>query len=384
MLSSSALKQDIRRRIGKVQSIMKDRGIGALLLPARGAPGMMGVARYFTNLQLWAGKAWAIVGSGESEAALVLESSYEAEWNRQAAATSWIECPEADALGKAIEIAGDLSRNDKKIGLVHPKKNWIYGDWMRLQSELIEGERDVVDLSSETDELRSVKSSFEVEEIYRTGCVLTAAMERFSEAASPGVRCWEAAAAAEQVIQSRGGLQGRAKFSFNSRPETIPAPLDKRFSEDDIFVFEMVYPGPYGYWCEMSLLFSFKDLPEEQERQLRAHEKVIQACSSAMKTGARIGRMHAVAAEMWREQGYEVIGSHTPNCHSIGLDGNDGPSSLTSPDAVLKSNMVLSFHPSTLLKGERAYLLSDNFLVTPEGSLPLSPRQWNYRKIGQP
>lgn len=381
MLSSFALQQDIRRRILNVQSIMRARGIGVLLLPAQGAPGMMGVARYLTNLHLWAGAAWVVVGCEESEAALVLESSYEAEWNRQAAATSWVECPKSDALGRALEIVSDLSQNNKKIGVVHPENHWKYSAWQRVQNELAVGEREVVDFSVEFDNLRSVKSSFEIEEIYRTGCVLTEAMERFSHIARPGVRCWEAAAAAEQVVKSEGGFQGRTKFSFNLSPETIPTPLDRRFSEDDIFVFEMVYPGPYGYWYEMSLLFSFKDLPQKQERQLRVHEKVIMSCAAAMKAGTKIGSMHAVASQMWQEEGFEVIGAHTPNCHSIGLDGNDGPSSWSSPDAILKPNMVLSFHPSTLLKGNRAYLLSDNFLVTPEGSLPLSPRQWYYRKI---
>jgi len=381
MLNRFALQQDIRRRIRNVQSIMKAHGADVLLLSARGAPGQMGVARYFTNLQLWAGAAWVVLGSEEAEPALVLESSYEAEWNRQAAATAWVECPEADALGRAIEIVRDQSCSDKKIGVVQPEKTWKYGDWTRFQNELAGGGRKTVELGKEIDALRSVKSSFEIEEIYRTGCVLTEAMERFSATARPGVRCWEAAATAEQIIKSQGGYQGRTKFSFNLRPETIPTPLDRRFSEDDIFVFEIVYPGPYGYWYEMSLLFSFKNLPEEQEQQLRAHEKVIQICSTAMKSGTKIGSMHAIASQVWREEGFEVIGAHTPNCHSIGLDGIDGPSSWATPDVVLKPNMVLSFHPSTLLKGERAYLLSDNYLVTPQGCVPLSPRQWFYRKI---
>lgn len=380
MLNSYALEQDIRRRIRTVQSVMQAQGVGVLLLSAQGAPGMMGVARYFTNLQLWAGSAWVVLGSEEAEAALVVESSYEAEWNRQAAATAWVECPAADALGRAIEIVRDLRGSGKKIGVVHPAKTWNYGDWMRIQNEF-SGGMETVELGQEIDDLRAVKSSFEIEEIYRTGCVLTAAMERFSAAARPGVRCWEAAAAAEQVIKSQGGFHGRTKFSFNLRPETIPTPLDRLFSEDDIFVFEIVYPGPYGYWYEMSLLFSFKNLPQEQERQLRAHEKVIQSCSAAMKAGTKIGGMHAVASQVWREEGFEVIGAHTPNCHSIGLDGVDGPSSWSTPDVVLKPNMVLSFHPSSLLEGERAYLLSDNYLVTPEGCVPLSPRQWFYRRL---
>jgi len=71
--------------------------------------------------------------------------------------------------------------------------------------------------------------------------------------------------------------------------------------------------------------------------------------------------------------GFPVAGKHTPDCHSTGLDGSDGPSTLSSPDFVLKSNMVLSYHPGTVLENNRGLLISDNFLVTPEGAVRLSP-----------
>ncbi|MBK9747647.1 MAG: M24 family metallopeptidase [Chloroflexi bacterium] len=35
--------------------------------------------------------------------------------------------------------------------------------------------------------------------------------------------------------------------------------------------------------------------------------------------------------------------------------------------------MVLSFHPGTILENDRGFLISDNFLVTPEGAVRLSP-----------
>ncbi len=51
--------------------------------------------------------------------------------------------------------------------------------------------------------------------------------------------------------------------------------------------------------------------------------------------------MHDIASKTWKEEGFEVIGKHTPNCHSIGLDDEDGPSSWFTPDEILEPNMVL-------------------------------------------
>jgi Xaa-Pro aminopeptidase len=362
--------------------MMKEKGIGALFIPAQGAPGMMGVAKYFSNLQLWAGTAWVVVGSEHPEPALVQTSSYGADWNRQEATTSWVESPQPDALKRAIEIGKEFTGRDKKIGIVNLKTTWRAGDWERVQKELLVDGREAVDVTSEINRMRSVKSGFEIEEIFRTGRLLCEGLERFGEVARPGIRCWDAAAAAEEVLRSQGCFWGRSKYSLDLRPQTIPTTLDRRFSEDDIIIFELVYTGPLGYWYEMTALFSFKTLPDDVRRQLDAQEKVIQACSVAMKAGARIGIMHDIASEIWKKEGFEVIGRHTPNCHSIGLDDEDGPSSWFTPDEILKPNMVLSFHPSTLLAGDKAFLISDNFLVTPEGAVPLSPREWLYRKIG--
>ena len=71
------------------------------------------------------------------------------------------------------------------------------------------------------------------------------------------------------------------------------------------------------------------------------------------------------------------MGKHTPDCHSTGLDGSDGPSAASNPDFVLKSNMILSYHPGTILENNRGFLVSDNFLVTPEGAVRLSPHHAN-------
>jgi hypothetical protein len=43
--------------------------------------------------------------------------------------------------------------------------------------------------------------------------------------------------------------------------------------------------------------------------------------------------------------------------------------------------MVLSFHPSTWLKGDLAFLISDNYQVTRSGGRVLSPLGTPYRRL---
>ncbi len=379
MLRRFALEQDVARRVQRLQALMEEKGLGAVFIPAHGAPGMMGVAKYFTNLVLWAGPAYVVVGAQHPEPALIQWSAYGAMWNRQEATTSWVENPDPDAFGRAVEIAKELAGSRKRIGVEHVSTSWLVGEWNRFRELLADYE--FVDITRDIDAMRSIKSHFEIEENYRTGRILTEGMLAFAEVARPGVRVWEAAAAAEEVLKAQGCFWGRSKLSLDLRPYTIPTPLDRVFREDDIILFELVYTGPLGYWYEQTALFSFKDLPPDIQAQVEAHEKVIEAAARAARPGVPIGHIAEVTNRTWEELGFPVEGKHTPDCHSIGLDESDGPSSWFTPDWPLEANMVLSFHPSTRLKGDRAFLISDNYLVTPEGAVRLSPKEWTYMKI---
>lgn len=379
MLRRFALEQDVARRVKKLQALMAEKDLGAVFIPAHGAPGMMGVAKYYTNLVLWAGPAYVVVGAEHPEPALIQWSAYGAQWNRQEATTSWVENPDPDAFGRAVEIAKELAGSRKHIGVEHVRTSWLMGEWDRIH-ELLPG-YEFVDISREIDALRSIKSHFEIEENYRTGQILTEGMLAFAEVARPGVRVWDAASAGEEVLKAQGCFWGRSKFSLDLRPYTIPTPLERVFREDDIILFEFVYTGPLGYWYEMTALFSFQELRPDIRAQVEAQEKVIEVAARTARPGVPIGKIAEVTNATWAELGFPVDGKHTPDCHSIGLDESDGPSSWFTPDWELETNMVLSFHPSTRLKGDRAFLISDNYLVTAEGAVRLSPKDWTYMRI---
>ena len=378
MLTRFALEQDIARRIRRAQDLMRERDLGALLIPAVGGPGMWGVAKYFTNLNLWAGRAYVVVGAEHPNPVIVMGSPYGAEWNKQDATTPWVEYSMTDAFGRALEVTQELAGASRRVGVEHIQTNWSAGEWERARQ--LDG-YEWVDVTRAIDDQRVIKSAFEIEAMYDTGRILTAALERFAEVARPGARAWAAAAEAEAVCKAEGCYWGRQKYSVDLRPFTIPTPLDRRFTEDDIILFELVYCGPLGYWLEMTGLFSFKPLPPAIQAQVDAQTRVIQAAADATRPGVPIGRIAELTNQTWSELGYTVIGKHTPDCHSIGLDEMDGPNSWYTPEWPLEANMALSFHPSTLLEGTKAFLVSDNYLVTPAGGVRLSPKTWTYRQI---
>jgi len=153
----------------------------------------------------------------------------------------------------------------------------------------------------------------------------------------------------------------------------VPTHKDRRMAEDDIMNFEIVYESPWGYWLEMTTVFSFKPLPKEVKAMYEGYLLAVENSAAAAKTGNTFRMISDANDQTLRGLGFPVVGKHTPDCHSTGLDGSDGPSTASNPDFVLKSNMVLSFHPGTILENDRGFLISDNFLMTPEGAVRLSP-----------
>ena len=380
-ITKENLTKDVQRRIARLQDIMKEKDLSAVILPAAGAPGMNGLLRYFTNAELWAGKAFVIVTPDEPEPLLIYWSNYAAAWGEEMATTSRIESTimtDYTPIDRVCEVVKETAGVSKRVGLANRDVTFLMQEWVDLTDGLKGFE--IVDVTDDVNEMRVIKSPFEIAVMDNLGRIMAEAFDIYEANLKPGVRAWEVAAMAEAHIKGQGGYWGRQKYSLDQRPYTIPTPLDRRLQKDDVILFELVYAGPYGYWCEMTSVFSFGDLPADAKRRLDTTERAIQESAKAAVPGAHKGIVGEVSDRVFTEAGYKVIGNHTRHCHTIGTDEVDLRAPLP-PEAELRENMVLSYHPATLLEGDLAFLISDNYVVTKGGAVRLSPLKGHHRII---
>ena len=232
---------------------------------------------------------------------------------------------------------------------------------------------ELVEVTGAYNAIRQIKTPFEIEAGFQNGAILDASMDVFQQAAHVGARYWEVCAEVEAFVKAQGAFWGRTKVSLDLTPFTVPTAKDQCMTEDDIINFEIVYESPWGYWLEMTTVFSFKELPSDVKAMLDGYLLAVEQSSAIAKAGATFAMISDTNDKTLRDLGFPVVGKHTPDCHSTGLDGSDGPSSEGEPNFVLKPNMMLSYHPGTVLENNRGFLVSDNFLVTPEGAVRLSP-----------
>lgn len=377
MLTHEALKKDVARRIKKLQAVMKDKNLGALVIFGQAMPGGMGAIRYITNAHLWGGAGWVILGPDDPHPWLEVWSSYQAVWSRNETTTlpERVETPSGGLINRSVALAKGYAGDNRRIGVVNMNKLLSVGVYNELSAALDGYE--MVDVTGDFNAIRQIKSPFELEAMVQNGAILDSAMDVFRENAYVGARYWDVCSAVDGYVKSFGGFWGRTKLSLDLTPYTVPTAKDRRMQETDIINFEIVYESPWGYWLEMTSIFSFVDLPDEPAALLDGYLQAVEASSNAAKAGNTFSDISEANDQTLRNLGFPVAGKHTPDCHSTGLDGSDGPSTLSDPNFVLKSNMVLSFHPGTVLENNRGFLVSDNFLVTPEGAVRLSAHNVN-------
>jgi Xaa-Pro aminopeptidase len=372
MLNQEELKKDVAKRIEKLQAMMKENDLGALIIFGQAMPGGMGAIRYITNAHLWGGAGHVVLGADDPYPWLEIWSSYQAVWSRNETTTlpERVECPTGGLIERIVELAKGYAGANKRVGVVNMNKLLNIGSYNDLTAAL-EG-YEIVEVTGPFNSIRQIKSPFELEAFRQNGEILDKSMDVFRENAHIGARYWDVCSAVDGYVKSFGGFWGRTKLSLDLTPYTVPTDKDLRMKEDDIINFEVVYESPWGYWLEMTTIFSFIDLPDNAASMLDGYLQAVKVSSSAAKAGNTFKVISDANDKTLRDLGFPVVGKHTPDCHSTGLDGSDGPSSAGDPNFVLKPNMVLSFHPGTVLEDDHGFLISDNFLVTPEGGVRLS------------
>ena len=373
MLTHNGLKRDVMRRIERIQSMLKEKSLAALIIVGQAAPGGLGAMRYISNAHLWGGAGYAVLGADDPDPWLLIWSSYQAVWSRNETTTlpERVESPDADIIGRTAELAKGYATTSKRIGIVNMSKLLPVGDHKKLVAALDGYE--LVEVTGAYNAIRQIKTPCEIEAGFQNGAILDASMDVFQQAAHVGARYWEVCAEVEAFVKAQGAFWGRTKVSLDLTPFTVPTAKDQCMTEDDIINFEIVYESPWGYWLEMTTVFSFKELPSDVKAMLDGYLLAVEQSSAIAKAGATFAMISDTNDKTLRDLGFPVVGKHTPDCHSTGLDGSDGPSSEGEPNFVLKPNMMLSYHPGTVLENNRGFLVSDNFLVTPEGAVRLSP-----------
>jgi len=380
VLTRDALKADLDRRIARAHAVMKAKDLKLLIAVCAGAPHHNGWIRYFTSAEMWGGRVLLLIRPDSMTRHIVMRSTYDAEWVRQQALDTTVDSTlieQVSPMERTIQLVAEATGGTGRIGMLrmHALTPVEYHAFTKAFPDL-----EVQDLTNEFNQIRQIKSAFEIEAVKETGRILARGMDMFARIARPGRLALEIAGEVDGYLKGQGCFWGRVKYSLDQRPFTTFAHPDRRLSRDDVILFQFVHSGPLGYWYELARVHSFVDLPADTKRRLETMELTIREVAKVAVPGGTYRALSETADRVFRDAGFAVVGKHTFDCHAIGTDETEGPSPPPA-DWQFKENMVLGVHPATLLEGGYGFLLCENFLVQSGGAVALSPMTSFYRRL---
>ena len=160
MLTHDALKRDTSRRVKRLQAMMKENDLDALIITGQAAPGGLGAIRYITHAHLWGGGAYAILGADDPYPWLQVWSSYQAVWSRNETTTlpERVLSPYEDIVQATADNAKAYATGSKRIGMVNMGKLMGLGAYQGFVKEL-EG-YELVEVTDAFNAIRQIKSPF--------------------------------------------------------------------------------------------------------------------------------------------------------------------------------------------------------------------------------
>jgi Xaa-Pro aminopeptidase len=352
-----------------------------VLAVSSGAPSQTGWIRYLTAADLWASQAYVIVERDHPDPIIVLWSNYLAEWIRTVATTPRVESTlerRMAPMRRVIDIVGEVTGGRGRIGTLNYDRSVFHADDRALRAA--HPGLELVDVTDEVNRIRQIKSPFEIEAMRDVGRQLYEGFQIFESLARPGRRALEISAEIEGFLRGKGCNWGRAKYALDERPYTLPAAPERVLRREDVVLFQYVYQSALGYWYEVARLYSFQPLPKETERRYQAMDQAMREIARRLVPGYTYGQVSRESDRIFREHGLTVVGKHTEDVHSIGTDISDGPTWYTD-DWQLEENMVVALHPASLVEGDRAFFICENYVITPAGAEPLSPLPSFYREL---
>ena len=259
--------------------------------------------------------------------------------------------------------AQDWSRGARSLWLVGLRRD-------EAPDGLPEG-LDVRSAASRVAELRQVKSAAEVAIFQRAVDITSAALMEAMKSAAPGQGEWELEGVIEYVFRRHGAERFGFPSIVGSGPNSVVLHYNantRRMQPGELVVCD-VGAEYRRYTADVTRTFPVSGKFTPRQREI--YQIVLRAQNEAMKAvrpGATLRQVHAVAARVIREAGHGSRFFHGTS-HWIGLDVHD----VGAYDRPLEPGMILSVEPGIYIAEENLGVrIEDDVLVTEDGFKNLS------------
>lgn len=245
--------------------------------------------------------------------------------------------------------------------------------------DAIEGEHIRADL---IDELRMVKTPYEIGRMRRAGQIASAAMADMLANATPGRSLGEVTAAANRLIYAAMVADNPSINPQATKLTSVFHPAQyshdpHNFGDLDM---RMQQGGPHvgiinavmdGYGTEIERTFFLGEVPEAARRPYDVMMQARHLVFGMVKPGVAMSDVDAQVNALFRAAGYEQNLLHRAG-HGMGVTAHEAPFLAEGDGRVLQAGMCFTVEPGIYFPGLGGFRHSDTILVTESGNVRLT------------
>ncbi|MGB7921886.1 MAG: Xaa-Pro peptidase family protein [Pyrinomonadaceae bacterium] len=234
----------------------------------------------------------------------------------------------------------------------------------------------VADVNSFLDDLRWVKTPYEIERMRRSGEIGAEAVKEAIKGTRPGMYEYEVEAAARFIVVKMGARGDAFTPIVASGPNTVTwhyVANRRRMMDGDVVLMD--YGADYDYYASditRTWPVSGRFTPE-QEKMYRCILEARNAVISAMKPGLTVDNLKDIAEEVYKKHGFgkEFLALNRYIGHHVGMSVHDVDA--TDPARRFEPGVVFNVEPLLEFRDRKIHMrLEDTVLITPTGAVNLT------------
>jgi len=334
-------KTEIARRYKNIRAAMQLENLDALIVCGNQYAGFEGAIAYVSGFEIVHRYVYALIPL-DGEPTLVFPR--EARWIGDKA-KPWVKDHVWPDLPGQWLADRCREKSYKRVG-IHGL-NFVMA--VRDYRELAQAPIELVSFDTQFDLTRAVKSDEELAEVRDAMDIIVDGFWALVAAYEPGKTEAEIMAPAVQLFFARGagprmmnillsGAHGEAEAFFK-------VPGTRKVAADDLLLYSLEITGAGGYWVEFSRPLIKGKLSPRSQKMADAYPESLEIARKLMRDGELASNVHRAVSDHFAKHGFAL--GHLSG-HSIGATMIEFPAIGAKCDAVLKENMIFSFHPQVV------------------------------------
>lgn len=369
-------KVKLEKRFECVRKVMAERGEDYWIIAGSEASDLKGYVRFISDWHILDGLIYVLLPL-HGEPSFVLKLGSQSYWAKKKCLITDVN-PSYDPTDGLIELLSNLSIQNKRIGVVGFNDIIPYTKGLKLTSTF--SDTVFTEAATQLEELMLPSTPEDFASAEEIVIILKKVLERFGSELGVGRTERSVVSRAIQEIEEQGCTNGTLRLS-TALSGSNRLPLDRNFEKYDIVQIYIEAAGPSGYWAEMGGVFSFTQPPENIYNKFKTTVKAMEKLGDNLIPGIEAGKLCQIAEQVYRDDGWDIIGRALWDAHGQGLCKHLPPFAWPGSTEILKENMIINQHPGVITADGIGFSLTNNFIVKEGGGKAIGGYRHNWNMV---